>query len=316
MNPQLLISGIVHQTTVLIAQLATAAGVRSPLAHVAADVFISLVEELKAQGLGSRVIADMFGLAIRTYHNRVRRYSESATDDGVSLWQAVLAYLRERGSVSRGEVLRRFCDDDETGLVFRSGRSDRSTYRAAKGDDVASVDDSGAIANLVWVCLHQRGPVSPGEISAVLGLKVEQVATALAALVEREQAVEAEIDGTALYSAAQCVISFGNEEGWEAALFDHYQAVVAAIAAKVRTGASVASRDDHTGGSTYHFDMQEGHPLEEEVLGLLARTRERASKLRDSVTRVEHHGEGHRYRVAFYVGQHRIPAEDTSDLNA
>jgi hypothetical protein len=42
-NVNLLIDAIVRQTTVLIAQLATAAGVRAPLAHTANQVFVDLV---------------------------------------------------------------------------------------------------------------------------------------------------------------------------------------------------------------------------------------------------------------------------------
>ncbi len=39
MNVNALIDAIVHQTTVLVAHLATASGVRAPLAHVANQVF-------------------------------------------------------------------------------------------------------------------------------------------------------------------------------------------------------------------------------------------------------------------------------------
>jgi hypothetical protein len=54
MNIQVLIDSIVRQTTILIAQLATSAGARAPLAHVANQVFLELVSELKAQGLGNK----------------------------------------------------------------------------------------------------------------------------------------------------------------------------------------------------------------------------------------------------------------------
>jgi len=46
-----LIDAIVQQTTVLIAQLSTAAGLRSPLAHVADQVFLSLAQEIERQGV-------------------------------------------------------------------------------------------------------------------------------------------------------------------------------------------------------------------------------------------------------------------------
>ena len=54
MNLKLLIDGIVRQTTVLIAQLSTASGVRAPLAHVADQVFLSLAREIEAQGAVAR----------------------------------------------------------------------------------------------------------------------------------------------------------------------------------------------------------------------------------------------------------------------
>jgi len=47
MNVQLLIDSIVRQTTVLIAQLATAGGVRAPLSHVAGQVFVELSRALE-----------------------------------------------------------------------------------------------------------------------------------------------------------------------------------------------------------------------------------------------------------------------------
>ncbi len=73
MNVNLLIDAVVRQTTVLVAQLATAAGTRATMAYTANQVFIDLVRELKEQGLGNKVIADMFGLALRTYHAKVQR---------------------------------------------------------------------------------------------------------------------------------------------------------------------------------------------------------------------------------------------------
>ena len=62
-----LIHAIVRQTTILIAQLATARGVRAPLAQIANQVFLDLVNELERQGVSRKVSADMFGLGLRTY---------------------------------------------------------------------------------------------------------------------------------------------------------------------------------------------------------------------------------------------------------
>lgn len=48
MDTKLLIDAIVRQTTVLIAQLSTAAGIRAPLAHVADQVFVALAQEIES----------------------------------------------------------------------------------------------------------------------------------------------------------------------------------------------------------------------------------------------------------------------------
>src|SRR6188768_398785 len=105
MNTKLLIDAIVHQTTVLIAQLSTASGIRAPLAHVADQVFLELSREIEAQGVSRKVAADMFGLAIRTYQKKVQRVTESVAAHERTLWQLVLDHLHERGSTSRRELL-------------------------------------------------------------------------------------------------------------------------------------------------------------------------------------------------------------------
>ena len=117
MNVGVLIDNIVRQTTVLIAELATAAGIRAPLAHVANEVFLDLVRELEAQGVGRKVIADMFGIALRSYQVKVQRLSESQTHRDHSLWEAVLERLRSLGTVSRAELLSHFSRDDPATLT-------------------------------------------------------------------------------------------------------------------------------------------------------------------------------------------------------
>ena len=91
MNTQMLIETVVQQTMVFIAQIATAGGVRAPLAQVANQVFLELTNELGNQGVTKKVIADMFGMALRTYHRKVRELSAGRTDGGGTLWASVLA---------------------------------------------------------------------------------------------------------------------------------------------------------------------------------------------------------------------------------
>src|SRR5262245_18853162 len=113
MDTRMLIDAIVQQTTVLIAQLSTAAGIRAPLAHVADQVFVDLAREIERQGVGRKVVADMFGLALRSYQRKVQLLAESASIRGRTLWEAVHTYIAERESVHRGQLSKHFARDPE-----------------------------------------------------------------------------------------------------------------------------------------------------------------------------------------------------------
>src|ERR1044071_8716788 len=116
MNVPLLIDAVVRQTTVLIAQLATTGGVRAPIAHIANQVFLDLARELEGQGVSRKVSADMFGMALRAYLRKIQRLSESSTEKGRSLWEAVYDFLRSRDFVTRREIIERFRVDDESAV--------------------------------------------------------------------------------------------------------------------------------------------------------------------------------------------------------
>ena len=79
MQAQILIDAMIRQHTILIAHLATAAGMRAPLAHIADQIFLEISNELRKQGVGVKVIADMFGMALRSWQAKVRRATESRT---------------------------------------------------------------------------------------------------------------------------------------------------------------------------------------------------------------------------------------------
>lgn len=102
MNTQLLIDAVVRQTTILIAQLATSGGSRTPLADVANQIFADLARELHRQGVTRKVAADMFGMALRTYRRKVQRLAESQTVSGRSLWSGARLHRAEAARVTRG----------------------------------------------------------------------------------------------------------------------------------------------------------------------------------------------------------------------
>jgi hypothetical protein len=111
-------------------------------------------------------------------------------------------------------------------------------------------------------------------------------------------------DGQRL-TADTFVVPVGAEQGWEAAVFDHFSTVANAIAAKVRRGAG-SEAGDTVGGATLTFEIAPGHPLEAEVYGLLARVRKDVNDLWARVAQENQRraiDEARRVKVSFYFGQ-------------
>lgn len=332
MNVDVLIDSVVRQTTVLIAQLATAAGVRAPLAHVANQVFVDLTKELRQQGVGHKVIADMFGMALRSYHAKVQRLSQSGTYSERSLWEAMLQYIQERGTLLRADALRRFSGDDpqavravlrdlvDSGFVFQSRQGDATLYRAATAEEYTLSDPDQqreGLVSLVWVALNRFGPASAASLAESIPLEQGLVQGALEELAKSERARKLDGDPPS-YECLSCVIPLESSAGWEAAVFDHFQAMVTAICTKLRVGTTVASAKDWVGGSTYGLEVWEGHPHREEVLGFLGRARAEAVALRKKVEDYNaEHGpadEGAPDRVLIYVGQTVLGLEPNGEV--
>ena len=328
----LLIEALVRQTMVLIATLATSTGSRTPLARIADQVFADLVAELKTRGLGSKLIADMFGMAMRTYHYRMARLAESATERGRSVWEAVLDHVRSHGTVLRTDVLRRFDRDDaevvrsvlrdlvDSRLLFRAGRGDSTAYRAASDEPAEAAADSGAREQLLLVALHRFGPLGRDELARHVSLPDATLSALLQQLVREGRVLQSDTAGIPIYRHESLLIDYGDAQGWQAALFDHYQAVVSAMCAKLRSGRAQTHAADQVGGSTYHFDLWPGHPNEREVLNLLADVRARMRALCERVQAVNEElapdTQLSPRRVVAYVGQHVVQDEEGIDDDA
>jgi len=329
MNPQILIDAIVRQTTVLIARLSTAEGGRSPLSHVANEVFVGIVRELESQGLGKKVIADMFGLALRSYRQKVQRLGESATTRGVTLWTAVHGYLANRESATRAELLERFKYDEEasvrgilndlveSGLVVRSGRGESTNYRVASEEelrDVGAVAQSNpqeALAALVWLQIYREGPIEKERLAQLVPFEGEDLEQAIQSLVNDGRIRLEEQTGTPSYATDQCLIPLGESAGWEAAVVDHHRTVLNALAAKIASGNLTSEKRDEVGGTTLSFDLWPGHPHEAEVRKLLATTRASVIPTWERLTEYNRSNPGKEtYQVHFYCGQYVIEEED------
>jgi hypothetical protein len=318
-NVNLLIDAIVRQTTVLIAELATSRGLRAPLAHIADQVFVELTRELEAQGLSRKVSADMFGMALRTYQRKVQRLEESATERGRSLWEAVYDFVRSRSVVTRRDILERFRGDDEevvrgvitdlveSSLVFATGPTQSTTFRAATDAELGDMvrhRRHHADADLVWALVFRLGPIAAEGLASLGRFEVSEIEAVLERLVAADRVTREDTAAGAVYRTSHFYVPVGASSGWEAAVFDHFHAVVRTICAKLRR-TQESSPTDQIGGSTYSFEVWDGHPLEEEVTGALRRFREEYSALRE---RVRTHNErnpkpARRVGVVVYAGQ-------------
>jgi hypothetical protein len=111
----------------------------------------------------------------------------------------------------------------------------------------------------------------------------------------------------------------GQAKGWEAAVLDHYQALVSAVSLKLRLGAVASDLRDTVGGSTWSLDVWPGHPLEVEAKSTLKRLRAEVEALRARVDTCNAESPSARpvEQVVIYLGQYvrsSIPAEsETSD---
>jgi len=322
-NLKLLIDGIVRQTTVLLAQLSTASGVRSPLAHVADQVFLELAREIEAQGVRRQVVADMFGMALRSYQKKMNRLTESVSVRKRTLWEAMLEFV-EHEQPTRARAIERFRHDGErevaavladlvrTGLLFSTGSGDTAIYGVttpAMRDRVEQQQDFDAIVNLMWMKIFRREALSEAELCAALPVDAETIRRSLRELVSSGRV--SEVDGR--LASINMVLPLGAEIGWEAAVLDHFRAVATAIATKVRAGLSGSRASDSVGGSTFTFTITPDHPLTAEVRELFRRTRLEAQELWN---RVSAHNSAHEptadqaTKITFYVGQ-SIESPDT-----
>lgn len=331
MNVQLLVDSLVQQTTVLIAQLSTAAGIRAPLSKIADQVFVELSRELSEQGVPRRIAAGMFGLPLRSYQKKLRRLQESQTHAGQTLWESVFSFVSERRHVRRDEVESHFRRDGEkevgavlndlvvSGLVTQAGRGPGAVY-ARTSDEGLQVLWEGqerehTLAQ-VWLRVHGHPGVTLGELQAERPAHVEEVERAVTELVDEGKLRLEEREGVKHLYASALVVEVGAEIGWELAVFDHFRAVVNAIATKVRGGTTASSAKDVTGGMTLSFEFWPGHPFEHRIRRLLSEVRGQVNALWQDVeayNATQMVEESERARIYFYAGQY-LEQQDESGV--
>jgi hypothetical protein len=301
MNLKLLIDGLVRQTTVMIAQLSTTSGVRSPLSHVADQVFLQLSRELESQGVSRPVAADMFGMALRTYQKRISRATESGSALGFTLWEAIYSCIRQE-TPTRARLMERFRQDGERevasvlhdlvshGLVYATGQGPHTSYGPTSErmqTQVMEATDLDALVHIVWLRIFE-GLKSVKELSSVTGLDEERISAAVAELERRGQV--SWNDGS--LQASNLRIPVGATTGAEAAMLDHFRAVCNLLVVRcgvfldrcvTEVAPDVRRQLTEDGGSTFGFSVYPGHPFEGAVNQLLDETRKKTQALWDAV---------------------------------
>jgi len=317
---------MVKQTTVLIAHLSTSAGLRAPLAHLADQVFRELARDLEQQGVGKKVVADMFGMALRSFQQKVNRIEDSKSVVGRTLWEAVLDFITQHEGVTRFDVLTRFRHDDEatvravlndmveSGLLELDGRGLLAAYSIDTREQpkaLGKADSDEADEALVWVAVYRLSPVPLSVLREELPYSSSALREALDALIANGRVEEEERDGGPIFSSRQFDSPVGEEAAWCAAVFDHFQAVVSALIVKLQSGTATSGLRDKVGGSTYSFDVWEGHEFEDEVYALLAKQRAEVGALWERVREANQSSElpPTNQRVTFYLGQSVVEQE-------
>lgn len=327
MNIKLLVDAIVQQTTVLIAQLSTNAGVRAPLAHLADQVFLSLSREIEAQGVKRKVVADMFGMALRGYQKKTQRAAASASQQGKTLFEAILDFVESSRGCSRDVLLHRFRHDNErevagvlndlveSGLLYTTGSGMSTLYGVtseAERQQFTRRSDTQALASMALGVIYRSPGITKQELASHSRVTMPELEAALECLVS-ERRIEADGEG---FRAPSFLITTDSPHGWEAAVFDHFQAVCTAVANKVQLKHRQSDLSHLVGGSTLHFEVSATHPGLPKVLQLLDRVRALTDAVWEEIYRYnEQHplADADRVNLTLYYGQN---VDDLEKLHA
>ena len=134
--------------------------------------------------------------------------------------------------------------------------------------------------NSNWNLVYRKGPLTLPAVQTLTAADPTEIEAALDRLVKEGRVCRDEQPEGPLFSSGAFYVPLDAQAGWEAAVYDHYQALVQTICAKLRMNGAGATADDEVGGSTYTLDIWPGHPLEKEARASLRRFRDQMSDLR------------------------------------
>src|SRR5690606_29932804 len=135
---------------------------------------------------------------------------------------------------------------------------------------------------LVWAFVYRLGPRSRDQMVQEVGSAGREMDEALERLVEDARIEKDITSGGATYRCSRLFIPVDAPVGWEAAVFDHFKAMVNTVSARL-SDETQAGTERRVGGSTYTLDIWQGHPFAEEAMNTLARVRTQLSAQREKI---------------------------------
>ncbi len=317
---------LVERMVPLVAELFATLAARDPLrmrfADIANKTLLDMVGVLQSEGVSQEAVAASLGLTIGGFRARMRKLREVSDEMGArhgprTLLERVFSEVAAKEDAGRPATydalttqFRGIKEDSlrgvlhflvTSGLLSVSGRGRSKEYRVVvrRGARTSRYTDT-------VVTLYREGPLSLDVLCARLGLGPTEAKQHIERLRSAGFLDESTIEGELRYRATDYHVPLGGAEGFEAALYDHFGAVIRAITKKVRLGRLRASSNDLTGGSTFSFDLSPDDPLWEQVTSFLSEQRPRLDGWLSEARKLaaaRPSGGAPRQKITIYIGQ-------------
>ncbi len=302
----------------LFATLATQNPLRMYFADIASKTLLDIVQVLRDDGISQEAIAASLGLTLNGYRAKLKRLREATDtpDDeaeprtllervfaavadapGDGLTQAELAHLFRGLKPDSLNGVTHFLV--RSGLLEVEGRGSHRRFRV-----VIRPRPHGPNGLDAAILLYREGPLSVDDISRRLGCATEHTQQLLAEI-DAQGDLEVSPGPPRTYRATAYHVPLDTEEGYEAAIFDHFSAVVQALTKKLRLGRHHASLGDLIGGATFTLQVPVTDPLYAEVSAFLRDNRVRLEDWLQRANAIPQAAlaEGEVRRFTLYVGQ-------------
>lgn len=195
----------------------------------------------------------------------------------------------------------------DSGLIFQSGSGRHKRYMAAGSPRFDTDASAESDAHLLWVAVYTHPGSTRAALAEAMGcagsaVQIARLDAAIDMLLDDGRIVMRgdDDDEEPRYESLGFDLQPDLPEGPFAAVYDHFRAVTSTLRARMAEGDIDLER---CGGSTFRFEVWDGHPSAAAVEGLLADTRRRMVELIEQVDAIPPPDDLERRRTLFYFGQ-------------